>query len=75
MKKTELKNLRAKKADQLKETVSKKKLEIAKVLAKISAGQEKNLKKGRNLRKELAQTLTLIKEMEIIESLDKKKTK
>ena len=69
MKKTDLKNLRAKKVKELKDTVSKKKLEIAKILAKISAGQEKNLKKAKNLKKELAQTMTVIKEMEIVESL------
>lgn len=75
MKKTDLKNLRAKKVKDLKDTVSKKKLEIAKVLAKISAGQEKNLRKAKNLKKDLVQTLTLIKEMEILESLKEKETK
>ncbi|MBI4157687.1 50S ribosomal protein L29 [Candidatus Woesebacteria bacterium] len=69
MKKNDLKNLRTKKTKELRDTISKKKLEIAKILAKISAGQEKNLKKAKNLKKELAQTMTVIKEMEIVESL------
>lgn len=75
MKKTELKGLRVKTAEELKKTISKKKLEIAKILAKISAGQEKDLKKARNLKKDLAQTLTVIREIEIIESLKEKKSK
>ena len=75
MKKTELKNLRTKKVKELKDTVSKKKLEIAKILAKISAGQEKNLRKAKNLKKELAQTLAVIREMEIMESLKKETSK
>lgn len=75
MKKTELKNLRDKEVEELKKTVSKKKLEIAKVLAKLSVGQEKNLRKAKNLKKELAQTLTIIKEIEIIQSLKGDKSK
>lgn len=75
MKKTELKSLRTKKLSDLKGSVSKKKLEIAKVLAKISAGQEKNLKKAWSLKKDLTQTLTLIKEMEIMEKFNKKEEK
>lgn len=69
MKKTEFKNLKTKKIEELKKLVRPKKLEITKTLAKIAGGQEKNLKKARNLKKELAQMLTIIKEMEIVENL------
>ena len=72
MKKTELKNLKTKKLEELKKLGKDKKLEIAKTLAKIAAGQEKNLKKAKNLKKELAQTLTFIKEMEIMKKLESK---
>ena len=44
---------------------------ILKTMAKTKAGQEKNLKKAKILKKELAQVLTIIKEMEIVEKLQK----
>ena len=50
MKKNDLKNLKTKKTKELRDTISKKKLEIAKILAKISSGQEKNLRKAKNLK-------------------------
>lgn len=72
MKKTEFKNLKTKKIEELKKLVRPKKLEITKTLAKIAGGQEKNLKKARNLKRELAQVLTIIKEMEIMSKLESK---
>lgn len=72
MKTIELKNLRNKKVDELKKLVGEKRLEVAKTRAKIAAGQEKNLKKAKNLKKELVQALTLIKEMEIVSKLESK---
>ena len=71
MKKTELKNLKTKNLKDLEKFAKDKKLEIAKVLVKIASGQEKNLKKAKNLRRELAQTLTIIKEMGIVQKLQK----
>lgn len=41
-----------------KETVRAKKIELAKFLANLAAGKEKNVKKGKILRKEIAQMLT-----------------
>jgi ribosomal protein L29 len=73
MKKNDFKSLKTKKVDELKKTVSAKKLELLKLLSnKVSKG-DKNLKKGRNLKKEIAQILTLIGEMEIIGKLETKK--
>jgi len=69
MKKLDFKNLRSKKAEELKKMAGEKSLEIIKTEAKIKAGQEKNLKKARNLKKEVAQILTIIKEMEILDKL------
>lgn len=55
------------KTEDLKKKVFEKKLELIKLLSnKVSKG-EKNLKKGRNLKKEIAQILTVVKEMEILE--------
>ena len=71
MKKTELKTLRGKKIEELKKLSKERKLEIVKVLAKMAAGQEKNLKKAKNLKKNLAQTETIIREMEIVNKLQK----
>ncbi len=66
MKKNDFKNIKVKKIEDLKKTVSEKKLELMKLLSnKVSKG-EKNLKKGRNLKKEIAQILTLVREMELI---------
>lgn len=72
MKKTEFKNLKSKKTEELKKMAIEKRLEIVKTKAKIAAGQEKNLRKARNLRKELAQILTVVKEMEIVSKLESK---
>ncbi len=47
-----------------KETIRVKKIELAKFLANLAAGKEKNVKKGKNLRKEIAQMLTIVREKE-----------
>jgi len=46
-----------KKSENLKLALNKK-LELTKVIGRIHAGREKNLKKAKNLRKEIAQILT-----------------
>lgn len=61
MKIKELKELKTKEAKDLISLVSKKKVELIKNQVKIAGGAEKNLKKSWNLRKEIAQILTLIK--------------
>lgn len=49
-----------------KEVIRAKKIELAKFLANLAAGKEKNLKKGKNLRKEIAQMMTVVREKELI---------
>ena len=67
MKKKELKDLKVKGLKELGKLVSQKKLELSESYAKIKAGQEKNLKKAKNLRRDVAQTLTIIREKELLE--------
>lgn len=50
--------------------LSEKKTEASKKLMEIAGGKEKNLKSVKNLRREVAQIATLIKEKSIIESLE-----
>ncbi len=72
MKKKGLKDLRAKEIDELKKLVSEKRKETSVIYAKVKTGQEKNLKKVKGLKKEIAQILTIIREKEIKASLKKK---
>lgn len=66
MKKNDYKGLKTKKVEDMGKMISQKKLELLKLLSnKLSKG-EKNLKKGRNLKKEIAQIMTLKREMEIV---------
>lgn len=72
MKRKELNDLRGKTAQELEKIVLGKKLEIEKARMKIIGGKEKNLKVRKNLAREIAKILTLIREKEIIESLKAK---
>ncbi len=72
MKKKDLKGLQAKEAGELRKLVSEKKEEVDITYTKVKAGQEKNLKKIKGLKKEIAQILTIIREKEIKASLKKK---
>lgn len=73
MKRNDFKSLKTKKVEDLGKIVSQKKLELMKLLSnKVSKG-DKNLMKGRNLKKEIAQILTLVREMEIIKKIETKK--
>ncbi len=72
MKKKEIRDLREKKTDYLRDLLGKKKLEIDQFVTKSKDVSRKNLKKGWNLRKEAAQILTLIREKEILEKEEKK---
>ncbi|MCH7640680.1 hypothetical protein IID22_00555 [Patescibacteria group bacterium] len=67
MKKSELTKLRSKKADVLEKIVADRRLDLVKVSADIKASKEKNLKKAKNLRRDLSQILTLISEKELTE--------
>lgn len=72
MKKKEFNDLREKSVKDLKKIVVEKKLEEKKVRMNMYGGKEKNLKVGRILRTEIAKILTLVREKEIIESLQVK---
>ncbi len=68
MKINDLNSLRKKDIKDLESTLAKKKLEAENDFAKIKGGREKNLKKYRNLRRDIAQILTIIREKQIIEN-------
>lgn len=73
MKKKELTDLRSKDLKALRKLVFDKKLEASKSKASTSSGKEKNLKVYRNLRRDIAQILSVTKEKEIVEELNKEK--
>ena len=62
MKKNDFKNIKTKKVEDLKKMVSEKKLELIKLLSNKASKADKNLKEGRNLKKEIAQISTLVRE-------------
>ena len=64
MRKSQLKAVRGKKIEEIKLEIREKKRELAKFLANLAAGKEKNVKKGKNLKKEIAQMITIVKEKE-----------
>lgn len=72
MKRKELNELRGKNIKDLNKIALEKRLESEKARMKMFGGKEKNLKVGRNLAREIAKILTLIREKEIIESLQPK---
>lgn len=72
MKRKEFNELKNKKIEDLNKMVVSKKLEAEKAAMKIVGGKEKNIKLERNLRTEIAKILTLVREKEIIESLEEK---
>lgn len=69
MKRKELTDLKSKTIKDLIKMVMDKKFEAKKISLSISGGKEKNLKAGKNVRRDIAQILTVIKEKEIIEKL------
>jgi len=71
MKKKEFTDLRTKDLKTLKKLARDKKLEADKKRMEIMGGKEKNLKSTNNLRHDLAQILTVVKEKEILEKLQK----
>ncbi len=70
MKKKEITDLRSKKIEDLRKMADVKRAEVLKTKMKIMGGKEKNLSLKRNLSRDLAKILTLIREKEIIESLE-----
>ena len=72
MKRKEFNDLRGKNIQELGKIALEKKLEAEKAKMKMLGGKEKNFKVRKNLAKEIAKILTLVREKEIIESLQLK---
>lgn len=70
MRKKSLEDLKSKDLTELVKEAQAKKLEIAKADVEMRAGKEKNLKKVKNLRRDLAQILTFIREKEFTTVLE-----
>ena len=75
MKKKDLQDLRNNKVVELEKIVAKKRQESVLTNAKMKTGQEKKVKKVKNLRREIAQILTIIREKQILEEEEKKESK
>jgi len=75
MKKKDLKDLRTKKIAELDKLVIKKKQESVMANAKMKTGQEKKIKKVKNLKHEIAQIMTIIREKQILEKKEKEESK
>ena len=73
MKRKEFADFKTKTVKDLQKFVIDKKAEMAKKKVEIFSGKEKNLKYFNNLRREVAQAMTLIKQKEIVESLKPEK--
>lgn len=67
MRKKDLQKLREENIGKLNELARQKRIEILKLKAETRVGREKDFKKVRNLRKDLAQILTMIREKELVE--------
>jgi ribosomal protein L29 len=61
MKKKEMTELKSKTKKELIKMVNAKKLELFTITGKIYAGKEKNLKKAKNMRRDIAQMKTVMK--------------
>lgn len=61
MKINELRNLKKEEKKKITSLIFEKKLELNKIQVKIATGKEKNLKLVKNLRKDIAQLLTILK--------------
>lgn len=72
MKKKDLQDLRNKKVIDLNKIVAKKRQESILAHVKMKTGQEKKIKKVKNLRREIAQVLTIIREKQILEKEEAK---
>lgn len=65
MKKKNIDDLRLKKTEELKKLVMEKKKELSLFTSEMVLQKEKNVKKGKLLKKEIAQMLTLLREKDI----------
>lgn len=75
MKKKELAKQREKSIKVLKSALEKKRRTLSETFVKTKAGQEKNIKKVKILKREIAQLLTIVKEKETEEKKVKSKEK
>lgn len=57
-----VKELREKKEDELKKILSKKREKLQEIRFKLSSGRVKNVKEARDLKKDIARILTILKE-------------
>jgi ribosomal protein L29 len=67
MKKKDITELRTKEIAELTKSVLAKKLELSTIVAKMRVSEESNVKKGSNLRDEIAKILTIIREKELLD--------
>ena len=65
MKRKDLVDLKTKEVKDLNKILGDKKAELEKIMVNVSVGKEKNLKKAKNLRRDISQTLTIVREKEI----------
>lgn len=72
MKQKDFKNLRSKDIKSLLKMAQEKRAEITKKRVEVFGGKDKNLKAVSILRRELAKILTLVREKEIIRTLEEK---
>jgi ribosomal protein L29 len=61
MKKKEFTELKSKDKKTLSKMVSEKRVELIKFTTRMYAGREKNLKRGKMIRRDIAQILTIVK--------------
>lgn len=73
MKKKELKDLRKKDLKELVKLIDKNKLELLKIKAEAKVGKQQDLKKVKKARRDLAQMMTIMKELKLIEKFKEKK--
>ena len=67
MKKKDIRDLRLKSPKELMKMVAEKKKELAAFTSGVVLQKEKNVKKGKLARKEIARILTLLREKEILD--------
>ncbi len=70
MKKKDVDNLKSKTVEDLTKMVFDKKLKLGSTKADIISSREKNLKMMKNLRRDISQILTVIRQKEIVRKLE-----
>ncbi len=73
MKTKELKTQRSKSQKELRKLVVKKKIKLTEEFANLKAGGKKSPKKARQLKSDIAQILTIIREKQLVEQITKDK--